>query len=148
MTLLERLTQDYKQAMRDHDPLKKSVLNFLLAQIKNKEIDTQKDIEESDIISLIKKEIKNIGETIGYLQQAQKHEAIPEEEEKKAFLQSYLPEVLSKQQTQDLITGLVSQLGIEDLKTQRGLLMKELMAAHKSDIDPQLVNEIINSMLQ
>ena len=147
MTLLERLTQEYKQAMKDHDTTKKSVLNFLLAQIKNKEIDTQKDVEESDIISLIKKEIKNIGETIGFLQQAQKLEAISEEEEKRAFLQSYLPEVLSKEQTQEVIVGLLSQLGVTDLKTQRGLLMKELMATHKSDIDPQLVNEIINSMV-
>jgi hypothetical protein len=38
-------------------------------------------------------------------------------------------------------------LGISDLKTQRGLLMKELMAEHKSELNWAVVNDIINSKL-
>jgi hypothetical protein len=64
MTLLERLTLDYKGAMKARDDVKKSVLNFVLAQIKNKKIEIQKDLEDIDIIGLIKKEIKMILETI------------------------------------------------------------------------------------
>ena len=55
--------------------------------------------------------------------------------------------MLDKEATKKLIESLVSELEIADLKTGRGLLMKELMAKHKSELDGSLVNQIINEML-
>ena len=149
MDLLERITQEYKQAMKDHDEVKKSVLNFLLAQIKNILIDTRKDVEDDQVISLIKKEIKHIVETIGFLEKAQKPQSdIDVEFQKKAILEVYLPQVLSREATQALILRLMTDLAITDIRTQRGLIMKEIMANYKSEIDAQVVNEIINDMLK
>ncbi|MEI7563300.1 MAG: GatB/YqeY domain-containing protein [bacterium] len=120
MTLLERITQEYKQAMRDHDEVRKSVLNFLLAQIKNIVIDTRKDIEDDQVISLIKKEIKHIVETIGFLEKAQKPQSdIDVELQKKAILEVYLPQVLSREASQELISRLITELAITDIRTQR-----------------------------
>jgi uncharacterized protein YqeY len=62
-------------------------------------------------------------------------------------LESYLPAMLSREQTEALINETVAKLWITDLKTQRGLLMKELMADHKSELDGSVVNDIINSKL-
>jgi uncharacterized protein YqeY len=62
-------------------------------------------------------------------------------------LQSYLPAMLSREQTEALINETVAKLWITDLKTQRWLLMKELMASHKSELDWSIVNDIINSKL-
>jgi uncharacterized protein len=64
MTLFQKITEDRKSAMKNKEELKKSVLNFLLAQIKYKKIELQKEPEDADIIALIKKEIKQIAETI------------------------------------------------------------------------------------
>jgi len=66
------------------------------------------------------------------------------EEQKKIILEFYLPATMNKEQTTELIKKLMAEHNIADLKTQRGLLMKELMANHKSEIDAALVNEIIN----
>jgi uncharacterized protein YqeY len=62
-------------------------------------------------------------------------------------LQLYLPAMLSREQTEKLIDETVMNLWITDLKTQRWLLMKELMASHKSELDWAVVNEIINLRL-
>lgn len=64
MTLLERLTNDYKEAMKAKDEVKKTVLNLVLAKIKNKKIEIQKDLEDADIIAILKKEVKEILEAI------------------------------------------------------------------------------------
>jgi len=64
MTLLEQLTNDYKEALKARNDVKKSVLNFVLAQIKNKKIELQKDLEDVDILAIIKKEVKAIMETM------------------------------------------------------------------------------------
>jgi uncharacterized protein YqeY len=62
-------------------------------------------------------------------------------------LQKYLPAMFSREQTEDLINKVIAELWITDLKTQRWLLMKELMASHRSELDWSIVNDIINSRL-
>lgn len=147
MTLLEQITQDYKQAMKNHEEVKKLALNYLLAQIKNKKIELRADPTDDDVISVIKKEIKSLNETLSFLEKANKSDEIAVETQKKEVLQSYLPAMLSREQTESLIDATVSKLWITDLKTQRWLLMKELMAEHKSELDGAIVNDIINSRL-
>lgn len=145
--LYEKLTEDYKIAMKEKQETKKSALNFVLAQIKNKKIELQRDPNDDEVIALLKKEVKSLNEALSFLEKADKPTELAEEQEKKAILESYLPAMLNKEATKKLIESLVSELQIADLKTGRGLLMKELMAKHKSELDGSLVNQIINEML-
>lgn len=55
--------------------------------------------------------------------------------------------MLDREQTQKLIEQTIAELSITDLRTQRGILMKELTGKHKTELDGSLVNEIINMML-
>ena len=145
--LYEKLAEDYKIAMKEKQETKKSALNFVLAQIKNKKIELQRDPNDDEVIALLKKEVKSFNEALSFLEKADKPAELAEEQEKKAILESYLPAMLDKEATKKLIESLVSELQIADLKTGRGLLMKELMAKHKSELDGSLVNQIINEML-
>lgn len=147
MTLLEQLTNDYKEAMRTKDETKKTVLNLVLAKIKNKKIELQKDLEDADILGILKKEVKEILETMWFLERANKLEDLETEQQKKLLLEFYLPATMTKEQTIEIIKKLISDTNITDLRTQRWLLMKELMANYKWQIDGWLVNEIINEMV-
>jgi len=135
MLLLERLTYDYKEALKQRDEVKKSVLNFVLAKIKNKKIELQKDLEDADIIGILKKEVKEILETIGFLEKANKPDELEIERQKKLLLEFYLPATMNKEQTAELIDKFITDQNITDLKTQRGLLMKDLMANYKGQVD-------------
>ena len=145
--MFEKIQNDYIQAMKNKETLKKSALNYLIAQIKNKKIELQRDPNDEEIISIIKKEVKSLNEAISFLEKANKPEELQEEKEKKLILEHYLPATLNEEQTKTLIVATISKLNITDLKTQRGLLMKELMAAHKTELDPALINSLINTML-
>ena len=145
--MFEKIQNDYIQARKNKEILKKSALNYLIAQIKNKKIELQRDPNDEEIIFLIKKEVKSLNEAISFLEKANKPEELQEEKEKKLILENYLPATLNEEQTKTLIVATISKLNITDLKTQRGLLMKELMAAHKTELDPALLNSLINTML-
>ena len=145
--MFEKIQNDYIQAMKNKETLKKSALNYLIAQIKNKKIELQRDPNDEEIISIIKKEVKSLNEAISFLEKANKPEELQEEKEKKLILEHYLPATLNEEQTKTLIVATISNLNITDLKTQRGLLMKELMATHKTELDPALLNSLINTML-
>ena len=145
--MFEKIQNDYIQAMKNKETLKKSALNYLIAQIKNKKIELQRDPNDEEIISVIKKEVKSLNEAISFLEKANKPEELQEEKEKKLILENYLPATLNEEQTKSLIESVIRNLNITDLKTQRGLLMKELMATHKTELDPALLNALINTML-
>ena len=145
--MFEKIQKDYIWAMKDKETLKKSALNYLIAQIKNKKIELQRDPNDEEIIALIKKEVKSLNEAISFLEKANKAEELQEEKEKKLILENYLPATLNEEQTKALIVTTISKLNITDLKTQRGLLMKELMATHKAELDTALLNSLINTML-
>lgn len=147
MSLLERITQDYKQAMRDRDELKKLTLNYILAQVKNKSIETQKEVEEAEIVSIIRKEIKNTLETIVFLEKANKPEDIEQEKQKKILLEIYLPVTMNAEDTKSLIEKIIKENSITDLAKQRWLVMKEIMANYKNQVDASLVNSVINQMI-
>lgn len=145
--MFEKIQKDYIQAMKNKETLKKSALNYLIAQIKNKKIELQRDPNDEEVISIIKKEVKSLNEAISFLEKANKPEELQEEKEKKLILESYLPATLNEEQTKSLIESAIRNINITDLKTQRGLLMKELMATHKTELDPALLNSLINTML-
>lgn len=145
--MFRQLLQDYKLAMKTKSEPKKSVLNYLLAQIKNKTIELQREPNDEEILSLIKKEVKSIQESLSFLQKTNKSELIQEELIKKAILESYLPATLNKKDSRILIQQTIKTLGITDLKSQRGLLIKTLMEKYKHQIDPTLINQLINTML-
>ncbi len=133
--------------MKEKQEVKKTALNFVLAQIKNKKIELQRDPNDDEIIAILKKEVKALNEAIWFLEKANKPEELSEEQEKKSIIEWYLPQMLDREHTKTLIDEIIQKQWITDLKTWRGVLMKELMWAHRSELDWALVNEIINSML-
>ena len=145
--LYEKILEDYKISMKEKQEIKKAALNYVLAQIKKKKIELQRDPNDDEIIAILKKEVKALNEAIWFLVKANKPEELAEEQEKKNIIESYLPQMLSREQTETLIKEIVAKQNITDLKTGRWLLMKELMASHRSELDWSLVNEIINSMI-
>ena len=133
--------------MKEKQEVKKTALNFVLAQIKNKKIELQRDPNDDEIIAILKKEVKALNEAIWFLEKANKPEELSEEQEKNSIIEWYLPLMLDREHTKTLIDEIIQKQWITDLKTWRGILMKELMWAHRSELDWALVNEIINSML-
>ena len=133
--------------MKEKQEVKKTALNFVLAQIKNKKIELQRDPNDDEIIAILKKEVKALNEAIWFLEKANKPEELSEEQEKKSIIEWYLPQMLDREHTKTLIDEIIQKQWITDLKTWRGILMKELMWAHRSELDWALVNEIINRML-
>ena len=146
MKMIEKIMQDYKIAMKERQENRKIILNYLIAQIKNKKIEVQRELTDDEVLSLIRKEVKSLGEAMLFLQKAGKLEDLRAEEEKKEVLESYLPQLLDKEATKSLIQKVISDLGLLDIQKQRGQLMKELMGKYRGELDPSVINEVLLEM--
>ena len=141
--MIEQIMQDYKIAMKERQENRKLILNYLISQIKNKKIDLQRDLTDEEVVNLIRKEVKSLQEGMLFLQKAGKRDELKTEEEKRKVLEWYLPQLMTKEQTKNLIQQMVVELGLIDLQKQKGILMKELMSKYRGSIDPELVNQVL-----
>ena len=141
--MIEQIMQDYKTAMKERQENRKLILNYLISQIKNKKIDLQRDLTDEELVNLIRKEVKSLQEGMLFLQKAGKRDELKTEEEKRKVLEWYLPQLMTKEQTKNLIQQMVVELGLIDLQKQKGVLMKEIMSKYRGSIDPELVNQVL-----
>ena len=142
--MIDTLKDALKQAMKDKNIVTRDILRFVISQIKNKEIDTQKSLTDDEIIKVIKKEVKQIDEVIVNLTEWSDEMAV--ELTKKEVLSAYLPETMTIDQLTPLVQSKISELGIENPKQNRWPIIWALMAEHGSAIDGSMLNSIINSM--
>ena len=141
--MIEQIMQDYKIAMKERQENRKLILNYLISQIKNKKIDLQRELTDEEAVNLIRKEVKSLQEGMLFLQKAGKRDELKTEEEKRKVLEWYLPQLMTKEQTKNLIQQIVVELGLIDLQKQKGVLMKEIMSKYRGSIDPELVNQVL-----
>ena len=141
--MIEQIMQDYKIAMKERQENRKLILNYLISQIKNKKIDLQRELTDEEVVNLIRKEVKSLQEGMLFLQKAGKGDELKTEEEKRKVLEWYLPQLMTKEQTKNLIQQIVVELGLIDLQKQKGVLMKEIMSKYRGSIDSELVNQVL-----
>ena len=141
--MIEQIMQDYKIAMKERQENRKLILNYLISQIKNKKIDLQRELRDEEVVNLIRKEVKSLQEGMLFLEKAGKGDELKTEEEKRKVLEWYLPQLMTKEQTKNLIQQMTVELGLIDLQKQKGILMKELMSKYRGIIDLELVNQVL-----
>lgn len=146
--LLQQLQEEYKSALINKDKLKKEILSFVIAQIKNKQIDSPTELTDDDVVRIIKKEIKTRQEAMTYMEQSGDQESLSEEESKVAILESYLPVQLTRDQLQEIVQQKIAELGIEDLNRQRGQLIGAIMKEYWGAVDGSLLNQVISDLAQ
>lgn len=145
MTLFEQLQQDWKIAFKAREKVKKDILNFVIAQIKQKQIDAKTELTDDQVMKTIKKEIKTRAESIAMYTKAGKDEEVAIEEEKVSYLEVYLPEMLSEEKLGEIVTTKKTELGIEDVNKQRGQLIGVIMKEYGAAVDGSLLNKVISS---
>lgn len=144
--MFEKMMSEYKIAMREKNVIRKEILNYVIAQIKNKKIELQREPDDKEIIQVLKKEIKNRQESISYLEKTWNSEEITIEKAKIAVLQEFLPPMLSEDDLKDIVTKKISELNISDKQKERGKLIWAIMKEYWENVDWSLLNKVINDL--
>jgi len=96
--LKEKLEADLRQAMKDRDNVKRSVLRLLLAAIQNAEIAKRGSLDNPDVLGIVAREVKQRNESIEAFKQGDRQDLVAQEEAEMAVLKEYLPRQLSREE--------------------------------------------------
>ena len=147
MNLKEQLRTDMATAMRDGDNDKRNTLRMLLAAVKQTEVDDQVTLDDAGVQVVLTKQAKQRRESINDYEKAGRTEMAANEKMELAFIESYLPQMMDKEEVRVLAAQVITELGITDMKGM-GQLMGKLMPQLKGQADGRIVNEVVRELLQ
>lgn len=147
MSLEEKIGQDYIQAMKARETEKSAALNFLRAQIKNVKIDKRVEVvADEDVITVIKKQIKQRQDSIAQFKSGGRHDLAAKEEAEMSLLKSYLPAEMSAEALGALVDEVIKASGAASMKDM-GRVMKDVAAKAAGKADNQTVSALVKERL-
>ena len=148
MGLKEQLMQDYKDAMKSADVLKKNTVNMVRAAIKQYEVDQRVTLEDdADIVKIIKKQVKMRADALEDFAKAGRDDMVEGYKKEIEILKSYLPEEMGEEEIMARVKEIAEKLDIEANMKNMGILMKSVMAELKDKADGSAVNKAVKEFL-
>ena len=148
MGLKEQLMQDYKDAMKSADVLKKNTVNMVRAAIKQYEVDQRVTLDDdADIVKIIKKQVKMRADALEDFAKAGRDDMVDGYKKEIEILKSYLPEEMGEEEIKAKVKEIAEKLEIEANMKSMGKLMKSVMAELKDKADGSAVNKAVKEFL-
>lgn len=115
MSLKSRINDDVKQAMRSGDKARLKTLRMVTAAIKQREVDERTELDDSDVLAVVEKMIKQRRESAEQYREGGRSELAETEEAEIAVLEDYLPEQLSEEALEALVDAAIAEAGASDM---------------------------------
>lgn len=144
--LKQKLQENLKQAMRNRDRLRSSVIRLILAGIKNAEIAKREVLDDADILGIITKEVRQRKESILAFRQGNRQDLVDIEEAEMAILAEYLPEQMSREDIVAAVGDVIKEIGAQGLQ-DKGKVMARLMPQLKGKADGRDINAVATELL-
>ena len=147
MTLKEQLRLDMADPMRAGDNEKRDTIRLLLAAIKQVEVDEKKSLDDAGVQNVLTKQAKQRRESIIDYERAGRSDIADREKEELLIIESYLPQMMSREEITEIATKTISELGAEGPQ-DTGRVMGSLMPQMKGKADGRMVSEVVRELLQ
>ena len=146
MSLLKRLDEDLKAAMKRSESIRLSALRMAKAAIKNVQIDKGRELSDEEILSVLASMAKQRRESIEQFSRGGREELAEKERQELAVLQSYMPAQLSPDAIDALILQAIQESSARS-EADMGRVMKLLMPKIKGAADGKWVNTRVKELL-
>lgn len=126
MSLKAQITEDMKNAMRAKDSARLGTIRLLQAAIKQREVDERIELDDSNVIAVIEKMLKQRRDSIAAYESANRNDLADVEKFEVSVLHTYLPQQLTEDEIKDILEKVVVETGAAGIKD-----MSKVMAAIK-----------------
>ncbi|UTR09351.1 GatB/YqeY domain-containing protein [Evansella sp. LMS18] len=146
MKLLDKLNQDMKEAMRNKEKQRLSVIRSVKASLQNESIKLGKEITDEEALSVLSREMKQRKESLHEFEQANRSDLVEKTELEIELLEEYMPAQLSDEELQQIVDETIQETGA-DSKAQMGKVMGAIMPKVKGRADGTRVKQMVEQNL-
>ena len=160
--LLSTLHQDLIDAQKSGDGIKISTLRYLLAELKNREIELRYlqntgkgvvgsfnddgSLSDKEILAIIQKQVKQRIESVAAYRLGNRQDLVNKETTEMTILESYLPPQLLAEEVEDEISKIIAVMPEKD-RAVFGLVMRAAMAQLHGRTDGAVVQQAVKKVL-
>ena len=150
MSLKKKIEDKLNSALKAKDKNIYPTLRLVVSAIKDAEIAGRskgnKELKESDIVSLLKKMIKQRNESCQVYKKAGRNELLESEQKEIEVISSFLPKQLGEEETKKIFQETIKSLGASSMKDM-GKIMGTLKSKHADSLDFSKVSIILKELL-
>ena len=151
MSLKTQIEEKLNQALKNKDKQTYSTLRLVVSAVKDKEIANRtkgsKDITDSEIMSILKKMIKQRNESCEDYKKANRQELLETEMKEILVIDNFLPKQLTENETKKICSDIINEVGATSIKDM-GKVMGQLKSKHADVLDFSKVSLIIKELLK
>jgi uncharacterized protein len=146
MSLLERLNNDMKQAMKNKEKDKLSVIRMVKASLQNEGLKLQRELTEDEELTVLSRELKQRKDSLEEFANAGRTDLVDKIRTEIGHVEAYMPEQLSAEEVSEIVKQAIEEVNATS-KADLGKVMGVLMPRVKGKADGSLVNKIVQQQL-
>lgn len=141
----DELLNDFKQAMKSGNTVKKNTIQLIRAHILQKEKDNHKSLTDTEIQDILMKERKKRLESINDCEKANRMDLKEQYSKELQYINSYLPQPISDFELQMEVDNTIKELNATS--KDKGLVIRTLKSKLGSRVDPKHLSEVVINTL-
>ena len=145
--MYEKINEDLKNAMKEKDTFKLSVLRMLKSALQLEQIAKKHELDDNEISAVLKKQVKVRKDSLEEYKKYDKAELVESLEKEIAILDVYLPEEMNKEDITKVVEDAINEVKPTSMKDM-GLVMKkvnELLVGKNADMS--LVSKLVKEKI-
>lgn len=147
MSLIDRLAEDIKTAMKAKDRLRLDVIRMAKAALMNREIELKGTLDDAESIRVLVGLVKQRKEAVEQFQKGQRADLADKELKEIAIIETYLPKALSQDEVRKLVEAVIAETGATSPKDM-GNVMKTVMARLAGQtVDGKVISDLVRGKL-
>jgi len=135
-----------KQAMKAKDKLKLDAIRMVRGAIRNREIETQDELDDSGVLQVLANQIKRRKDSIEQFSDAGRTDLVERETEQLQALEIYMPQQISPEEIKELIDEVIAEVGASSMRDM-GKVMSTIMPKVQGRADGKEVNQMVRERL-
>jgi uncharacterized protein YqeY len=144
--LKQRIQDDVKAAMKAKDKERLGTLRLITAAIKQREVDERTELDESQVLAILDKMIKQRRDSVEQYESAGRQELADQEKREIAIIEDYLPAGLSDEEVASMIETAMQEVGATGMQDM-GKVMGKLKPQMQGRADMGKVSSLVKQKL-
>jgi uncharacterized protein YqeY len=149
MSVQERIDSDLKEAMREKDTTKLTVLRMLKSALKYAAIaksGAEAELSDAEVAQVIRKQAKQRQDSIESFEKGGRAELAQKEQTELSILNGYLPQAMSAREVEQAVREAIAKVGATS-KAQMGAVMKAVQAKVAGRVDGKTLSQEVSRQL-
>lgn len=147
MSLVEKLRDDMKLALKNRDELRLSTIRLLLSSVSYAKIEKGSELTDDEVCQVLAREAKRRRESIEAAELGGRSDIAQKEKTELSIIEEYLPRQLDESEIETIAKRIAAEVGANGLK-DRGKVMGRLMQEIKGRADGRVASEVVERVLR